>query len=141
MAEMGRLSERLERLAASQPGDADVERLRELAASLRIYAGAGGESLGIFRRDEVTSKAVITFKPEPEFTEQARQQGVTGAVRLRAVLGADGQVRHVIALKRLPAGLTEKCAAAARRIRFTPATVNGAPVSQWVVLEYNFNIY
>ena len=97
--------------------------------------------MGIYRPNQVTSRAVITFKPEPGFTEEARQNNVTGRIRLRAVLAADGRVRNIVAIKRLPDGLTDKAIAAARRIKFKPATVNGAPVSQWVILEYNFNIY
>jgi len=38
-------------------------------------------------------------------------------------------------------GLTLKAVQAARQIRFIPATVNGQPVSQWVQIEYNFNLY
>ena len=57
------------------------------------------------------------------------------------MLAADGHVRHVSVIKRLPDGLTEKCIEAARRIRFTPAMVDGHRVSQYVVLEYNFSIY
>lgn len=141
-ARMRELAVRLEGFAAASADAADVARYREVAESLRIYGRArGGEPEGVFRHDEVTSRAFILKKPEPSFTEEARQAGVTGVVRLRAVLAADGQVRHIIALKRLPAGLTEACVSAARKIKFRPATVGGAPVSQWVVLEYNFNIY
>jgi TonB family protein len=57
------------------------------------------------------------------------------------VLAADGTVRHILILKSLSYGLTERAVAAARKIRFEPATMNGVPVSQYVVLEYNFNIY
>ena len=89
----------------------------------------------------MSRKAVITSKPEPGFTEEARQNNVTGVVRLRAVLAADGRVRNVVAIKRLPDGLTEKAIAAARQIRFTPAEKDGRAVSQYVTLEYNFNIY
>jgi len=141
-ARMRELAVRLEGFAAASAAADAAVRFREVAESLRVYARArGGEPEGVFRQGEVTSRAVILKKPEPGFSEEARKEGVTGTVRLRAVLAADGQVRHIIAIKRLPAGLTEVCVAAARKIRFKPATVNGAPVSQWVILEYNFNIY
>ncbi|MCA1556179.1 MAG: energy transducer TonB [Acidobacteria bacterium] len=38
-------------------------------------------------------------------------------------------------------GLSEMSVNAARGIRFTPATKDGRPVSQYVQVEYNFNIY
>ena len=93
-----------------------------------------------FRQSEVTKRALITFKPGPGFTEEARKNDVEGVVRLRAVLAASGQVVSISVVKGLPDGLTEKAVAAARRIRFTPAQKDGRPVSQYVVLEYNFII-
>ncbi|MDX6695309.1 MAG: hypothetical protein QOF02_3861, partial [Blastocatellia bacterium] len=38
-------------------------------------------------------------------------------------------------------GLTEKAIAAARQIRFSPAMKDGRAVSQFVQIEYNFNLY
>ena len=140
-ARMRETAVKLEGFAAARSDVVEAERIRELAGSLRLYARAGGENRGVFSTSEVTNRAIITFKPEPNFTEEARQQNVTGRVRLRAVLAADGQVRNIVPIKRLPAGLTEACVAVARRIRFTPANIAGVPVSQYVVLEYNFNIY
>ena len=106
--------------------------------------GGGGGGVDItrpFRPNEVTRKALITFKPEPGFTEEARKNNVTGVVRLRAILHASGAVQNISVVKGLPDGLTEKAIAAARQIRFTPAEKDGHRVSQYVVLEYNFNIY
>jgi outer membrane biosynthesis protein TonB len=37
--------------------------------------------------------------------------------------------------------LTEKAIAAARRIQFSPAMKDGRAVSQYIRVEYNFNIY
>ena len=94
-----------------------------------------------FRQSEVTKKAVITFKPEPGFTEWARRFNVTGVVRLRAILHSSGEMRNISVVKTLPHGLTGKSLAAARQMRFEPAQKDGRAVSQYVVLEYNFNIY
>ncbi|HJQ33377.1 MAG TPA: energy transducer TonB [Pyrinomonadaceae bacterium] len=103
--------------------------------------GGGVDYSRPFRQNEVTRKALITFKPEPGFTEEARKNNVTGVVRLRAILHSSGGVQGISVVKGLPDGLTEKAIAAARQIRFTPAEKDGHPVSQYVVLEYNFNIY
>lgn len=108
--------------------------------------GGGGRHPAVnyartFRIDEVTQRARILSKPEPGFTEVARRESVTGTVRLRAILTAAGEVRDISVLKGLPGGLTEKAIEAARRIRFQPARKDGHAVSQWVTLEYNFNIY
>jgi TonB family protein len=127
-----------------KPNAEDAAVLREELESIRFYAQAGASSADPVRkiygaRDGI-QRAQILAKPAPGYTEEARRAGVSGVVRLRVVLGADGQVRHVLVLRRLSHGLTEKAVEAARRLRFNPATLNGQPVSQYVVLEYGFNL-
>lgn len=136
---------KLDAVVKARPDLQNEVVLLDLIDTLRLYArtpreGAAGLH-GVYSQAQVTTKAVILSKPEPGFTDEARDNNVAGLVRLRAVLGADGRVRNILVLKRLPAGLTDKCVEAARRIRFKPATLDGRPVSQFVVLEYNFNIY
>ena len=103
--------------------------------------GGGVDYNRTFQPREVTAKAVIISKPEPGFTEDARKNNVTGLVRLRAVLSSGGAVQNISVIKGLPDGLTEKAITAARNIRFRPAQKDGRTVSQWITLEYNFNIY
>jgi len=96
---------------------------------------------GPFAPRDVTRKALLVFKPEPGFTEKARRSNTTGVVRLRAVLSSSGLVTKIQIVKELPNGLTEKAVNAARHLLFFPAEKDGRQVSQYVVLEYNFNIY
>ncbi|MCU1267603.1 MAG: uncharacterized protein JWM21_3921 [Acidobacteria bacterium] len=95
----------------------------------------------VFTGKEVTSKLRITNRPEPAYTEQARRNQVTGTVVLQAVFAMDGRVKAIRALKTLPDGLTDMAVYAARQIRFIPATKDGKPVSIYMHLEYNFNLY
>ena len=90
---------------------------------------------------EVTVKARVLSKPEPQYTEEARKKQITGTVVLRAIFAANGRVIGIRVLKGRPEGLTEKAIQAARRIKFTPAIKDGKPVSQFVQIEYNFNLY
>src|SRR5436853_7571332 len=46
----------------------------------------------IYRANEVTRRAVVTFKAEPMFTDKARKKKVHGTVLLRAVFKASGAV-------------------------------------------------
>ncbi len=103
--------------------------------------GGGTDYARNFTVKEVTKRAVITSKPEPQFTEEARKNNITGEVVLRMVLGSNGQVTGIQPIKRLPDGLTEKAIAAARQIQFIPAEKDGRKVSQYVTVAYNFNIY
>jgi protein TonB len=91
---------------------------------------------------EVTVRAVIKSKPLPGYPREARPFGVAGQVKLRIILGADGEVRDEIeVLEGLPYGVTEEAIKAARQIEFEPAQKDGRPVSQYVTLVYNFNLH
>jgi TonB family protein len=90
---------------------------------------------------ELPTKYVILNKPEPRYTREARRNGITGTVRLKAVLAASGKVTHIVIMKALPDGLTENAIEAAKRIRFLPSIKDGKLVSTYVTLEYGFAMY
>jgi TonB family protein len=103
--------------------------------------GGGTDYDRVFKQSEVTRRAQILDRPEPLYTEEARKNQITGSVRVRMVLNANGSVTGVQAMSRLPDGLTEKAIEAAHRIKFSPAEKDGRKVSQYVTIDYNFNIY
>jgi len=84
-------------------------------------------------------KAVLISKPEPGFTEEARQHNVQGLVRLSVVLSSNGQVKDPYILQTLSHGLTLKAMQAVLKIKFVPAMKDGRPVSQFATIEYSFN--
>jgi len=83
----------------------------------------------------------ILSKPRPSYTDAARQNQVTGVVRLRVTFLASGQIGSVSPISGLSYGLTEQAIAAAKQIRFTPAQVNGVPTTVTKQIEYSFSIY
>ena len=95
----------------------------------------------VFRGSELTTHARVLLKPEPQYTEEARKGGVTGTVLLSVIFFRDGEVTNIRAVQTLCCGLTEKAMAAAKLIRFEPATRNGRAVSTYMQLVYNFNLY
>ena len=103
--------------------------------------GGGGRSGYTFRSTEVEQRARLVFKPEPQYTEEARRNQVTGTVMLRVVFSSSGEVVQIRAVRTLPFGLTERAIAAARQIKFVPAMKGGQAVSVHMQLEYNFNLY
>jgi TonB family protein len=103
--------------------------------------GGGGGYDRIFTGKDVTSKARLISKPEPQYTEDARKNQITGTVVLKVVFASNGSVTNIRTVSGLPYGLTEKAIAAARQIKFVPATKDGHQVSMWMQLEYNFNLY
>lgn len=94
-----------------------------------------------FNGSQVEQRARVLFKPEPTYTEEARRNQVTGTVMLRVVFASNGDVVQIHAVHTLPYGLTERAIAAARQIKFVPAVKGGRPVSVFMQLEYNFNLY
>ena len=100
----------------------------------------GTQATTLTSRD-VTQKARLLSKPEPQYTDAARRAGVQGTVVLRGIFSSDGIVRNLYVLQALPFGLTTNVINAARKIRFTPATKDGHDVSMYIQLEYNFNLF
>jgi len=90
---------------------------------------------------DVEKKARLGMKPEPRYTEAARNNQITGTVVLKAVFTSAGNVSNIRIVSSLPDGLTENAVAAARKIKFIPAMKDGHYVSMWMQLEYNFNLY
>jgi TonB family protein len=112
--------------------------LREMAQSALLNQKVKSNSYSV---KDVTTKARIISRPEPQYTERAREKGVQGTVILRAIFGADGRIRIVRIVKALPRGLTLQAIRAAQQIKFIPAMKDGQPVSQYIQIEYNFNLY
>jgi TonB family protein len=89
----------------------------------------------------ITQGVKILSKPRPGYTDAARQAYVQGSVILRVTFLASGQIGGVSAVTGLPNGLTEQAIAAAHRIVFEPAMLNGVPQSVTKQIEYTFSIY
>jgi TonB family protein len=93
----------------------------------------------VFRASDTTQKAEVLYRPEPSYTESARKFGVEGMVVLDAILTKEGLV-DIFPRDGLPHGLTQAAIAAAKRIRFRPATRDGRLVSQYLKIEYKFSL-
>jgi TonB family protein len=95
----------------------------------------------VYPPHDVSTRPRVITKPEPQYTEQARRDSITGTVILRVVFSSAGQVTNIQAVQKLGGGLTEKAIAAAREIRFVPAMRHGHAVSTYMQLEYNSNLF
>ncbi|CAN5469844.1 hypothetical protein BH10ACI1_BH10ACI1_07540 [soil metagenome] len=97
----------------------------------------------ITRRNSIdfTKGLQLISKPNPSYTDAARQNNVQGVVRLRVTFNANGTIGNVFPVTGLPFGLTEQAIKAARQIKFEPASKNGVPVTVTKSIDYNFNIY
>jgi TonB family protein len=111
-----------------------MHRLAVLPAVLVALAAA---PRGAGAAEGVLTRAPAVVEPAtPEFPAEARARGISGEVTLELDVGDDGRV--LAARVALPAGggLDEAALAAARRLRFSPAEIDGAPAA--VTIEYRF---
>lgn len=89
----------------------------------------------------VTQALRIISKPKATYTDAARQNAVQGNVTLRITFNANGSIGSITPVSGLGYGLTEQAIAAARRIQFEPAKVNGVPQTVSKTFQYGFTIY
>jgi TonB family protein len=89
---------------------------------------------------KVDAPAMITSRPAPSYTKEARRKSIQGFVILKLLLEADSKISRVKVLKGLPAGLTENAIRAACKIKFKPAIKDGQPVARWITAEYLFRL-
>ena len=86
--------------------------------------------------------AVVSTMPRPiqrvpaSYPEEARDLEIEGRVVLELTVDSTGKVVNVRVVKRLHPLLDAEASRAARKMRFTPGTVNGTPVR--VKIPYTF---
>jgi len=87
-------------------------------------------------------EAMVKAKPkgfvQPQYTDDARSAGVEGRVRLRITIDTSGSVSNATVLSGLGHGLDQAAMAAARLMRFAPATKCGKPVQSSFVISMRF---
>ena len=126
---------------STRPSKKKTEEWRDRAEFLRVFTADRDLSGKAYSGKDVTTKVRILEKPEPQYTEEARNHQITGTVVLKCVFAADGRVTNIVPVRALRYGLTRKAMNAAYKIKFVPATKDGHPVSMYMQLEYNFNLY
>jgi TonB family protein len=88
----------------------------------------------------VTAPRAI-YKPEPDYSDEARKVGFQGVVVLWAVIGADGRPVKLGVARSLGMGLDEKAVAAVQQWRFEPARKDGHPVAARIYVEVDFHLF
>lgn len=88
----------------------------------------------------ITTQAVLVYKIEPEFTDEARKARVQGVVVLWAEIDEDGRPVNITVRQGLGLGLDERAVEAVSRWRFRPALKNGKPVRAPALIEVSFHL-
>ena len=87
-----------------------------------------------------TNAVEITYKPNPVYTDEARQLRLEGEVLLEVMFGANGQLQVNRLVRGLGHGLDEAAIAAANKMRFKPALRNGQPVDSTAIVHVKFQL-
>jgi TonB family protein len=88
----------------------------------------------------LTNPVEITFKPNPVYTDEARQLRLEGEVLLEVMFGANGQLHVNRVVRGLGHGLDEAAISAANKMRFKPALRNGQSVDSTAVVHVVFQL-
>jgi len=79
-------------------------------------------------------------KVEPEYTQEAWDDGIEGTVPLEVKVGVDGTVLDIRSLETLGYGLDEKAVECVRKWRFNPALNTGRPVVGGRRIDLHFSL-
>jgi len=83
---------------------------------------------------------VVLFKPEPDYSEDARKAKLQGTVLLEAVVGADGRTQIRKVLQSLGLGLDQQAIQAVSTWRFKPGLKDGKPVPVLINISVSFRL-
>jgi len=100
----------------------------------------GGFGGGVYRIGGGVSAPTLTYKVEPEYSEEARKAKHQGTVVLYVVVDAKGVPQNVRVVRAIGLGLDEKAIEAVNKWRFKPGLKDGAPVAVAATIEVNFRL-
>ena len=100
----------------------------------------GGTGGGPYRPGSGIVPPRLLREVKADYTEEARQRGISGEVVLEIVVRHDGSVGDVKMLQGLGFGLNERAVQAVRQWRFTAAQRLGTPVDVIVEVAVEFKL-
>ena len=127
-------------LAQSIQGDGQSHGSVQTAGFAPQQVAKSGINLQQPDRGPATTPVEITYKPDPIYSDEARQLKLEGEVLLEVIFGANGQLRVNRVIRALGHGLDEAAIAAANRMRFKPALRDGQPVDSTAVVHVLFQL-
>lgn len=89
---------------------------------------------------KLTRNPEAIYKPEPDYSEEARKARFQGVVLLGVEIGTDGRAHNIRVLKGPGMGLNEKAIEAVTLWRFRPALSGNQPVAVPATVEVAFHL-
>ena len=106
-----------------------------------VGAGNGGGFGGsAFKIGGGVSAPVPVYRPEPEYSEEARKAKWQGAVLLSLVVDENGVPQNIMVIRSIGLGLDQKAIEAVQKWRFKPGVKDGKAVPVFANIEVNFRL-
>jgi len=99
-----------------------------------------GPKIALADSGPASTPVEITFKPNPVYTDDARDLKLEGEVLLEVSFSANGTLHVNRVVRGLGHGLDEAAVAAANKIRFKPALRSGAPIDSTAIVHVTFQL-
>jgi protein TonB len=125
------------------PGDSDTigsSGGKTMGDGPRNGPGGQGDSQSRYRAG--TSQPTCAYCPDPQYTDEAREARLQGAVTLLVLVGADGRAAQIRITQGIGMGLEERAVQAIRTWKFVPAhDAAHRAVPAWVTVEAVFRLF
>lgn len=83
----------------------------------------------------------VIMKEEPDYSEEARKSRIQGTTVMKLFVDKAGLPQDIQVVRPIGFGLDDRAVSAARRWRFKPAMLKGAPVPVQISLEVEFRLF
>jgi protein TonB len=91
------------------------------------------------RQGAAVTEAALENRVSPVYPKEARKKGISGSVRLHAIIGQDGTVQDLTVVSGDPL-LVEAALAAVRQWRYRPMLLEGKPTEVDTVIDVVFSL-
>jgi TonB family protein len=112
-----------------------------LAAIALVFPIALGRAQGTVYKvgGDVTQPRILS-KVDPQYTQEAKDAKIEGAVLLEAEITPSGVAENIRVIRSLDTGLDANAISALSEWRFKPGTKGGEPVTVFARIEINFHL-
>jgi len=124
---------------ADTPTDGDVELAETLKKEVKEDPRISGAQDAIL--SGATAPVDLNPSLKPEYTDEARAQGIEGAITLEVVIADTGDVLQVRSIgKKFGFGLEEQAIKVYRSKKFSPSYLDGKPITVKVLVPIRFRL-
>ena len=116
-----------------------MPRDEEVAPATGVVQASSVQPERVLELSSRAAESSLTHRVEPEYPEEARLQGIQGAVVLEVHIRADGSVEQLKVVSGEPV-LADAAMTAVRQWRFKPRLVNGERAEMQTTITLNFRL-